>query len=64
MHQAEDLQVLNAGQYGSRTRRNATDPVFIEELQCEISRATRKPVVLTNYDATACYDQIVPNLGM
>ncbi|KAI2496876.1 hypothetical protein MHU86_17623 [Fragilaria crotonensis] len=28
------------------------------------SRATRKPVVLTNYDATACYDRIIPNLGM
>ena len=42
----------------------ATDPVFIEELQCEISRATRNPVILTNYDATACYDRIVPNLGM
>ena len=36
----------------------------MEELQCEISRATRKPLVLTNYDATACYDRIIPNLGM
>jgi hypothetical protein len=64
MHQAEDLHLLNEGQYGSRPQRNATDPVFIEELQYEISRATRKPVILTNYDATACYDRIVPNLGM
>jgi hypothetical protein len=64
MHQAEDLRTLNDGQYGSRSNRNATDPVFIEELQCEISRATRKPVILTNYDATACYDRIIPNLGM
>ena len=38
--------------------------MLIEELQCEISRASRKPVVLTNYDATACYDRIIPNLGM
>jgi hypothetical protein len=64
MHQAEDFQALNDGQYGSRANRCATDPVFIEELQCEISRATRKPVILTNYDATACYDRIIPNLGM
>ncbi|KAI2495792.1 hypothetical protein MHU86_18720 [Fragilaria crotonensis] len=42
MHQAEDLRVLNDGQYGSRAYRNATDPVFIEELQLEISRATRE----------------------
>ena len=64
MHHAEDFELLNDGQYGSRPRRCATDPVLIEELQCEISRATRKPVVLTNYDATACYDRIIPNLGM
>jgi hypothetical protein len=64
LHQAEDLKVLNEGQYGSRPNRNAADPVFIEELQCEISRATRKPIVFTNYDATACYDRIIPNLGM
>ena len=63
-HHAEDTRALNDGQYGSRPNRSATDPVFIEELQLEISRATRKPVVLTNYDATACYDRIIPNLGM
>ncbi len=64
MHQAEDLQLLNDGQFGSRPYRNATEPVFFEELQLEISRATRKPLILTNYDATACYDRIIPNLGM
>ena len=64
MHHAEDHRLLNDGQYGSRANRCATDPVLIEELQCEISRATRKPVILTNYDATACYDRIIPNLGM
>jgi hypothetical protein len=32
MHQAEALQVLNQGQYGSRSFRNATDPVLIKEL--------------------------------
>ena len=64
MYQAEAFAALNDGQYGSRPRRNATDPVFIEELQCEISRATRKPVALTNYDATACYDRIIPSIGM
>jgi hypothetical protein len=59
MHQAEDLRLLYEGQFGSRPFRNATEPVFIEELQLEISRATRKPVVLTNYDATACYTSCV-----
>ena len=61
---AEDHNLLNVGQYGSRSGKRATDPVLIEELQYEISRATRKPLLLTHYDATACYDRIVPNLGM
>lgn len=64
MHQAEDLRLLNDGQFGSRPFRNATESVFIEELQLEISQATRKPLVLTTYDVTACYDRIIPNLGM
>jgi hypothetical protein len=33
-------------------------------LQFEISRASRKTLIQTNYDATACYDRIVPNLAM
>lgn len=64
LYQAEALQELNAGQYGSRPRRNAVDPVLIEELQYEISRASRKMLIQTNYDATACYDRIIPNLAM
>ena len=64
LFQAEKKQLLNDGQYGSRPNRIAYDPVFIEELQLEISRLTRKTLIQTNYDATACYDRIVPNLGM
>ena len=64
LYQAEDLRELNAGQYGSRPRRNAFDPVLIEELQFEISRASRKMLIQTNYDATSCYDRIIPNLAM
>ena len=64
MDQAEDLRLLNEGQFGSRPYRNATEPVFIEELHFAISRATRKPLVLTNYDSMACYDRIIPNLAM
>lgn len=64
MYQAEALAALNDGQYGSRPQRNATDPVFIEELQCEISRATRRSVALINYDARACFDWIIQNKAM
>ncbi|KAI2497605.1 hypothetical protein MHU86_16911 [Fragilaria crotonensis] len=62
--QAEAYDQLNSGQYGSRPKRTAIDPVFLEELQLEMSRITRKTMILTNYDATACYDRIIPNLAM
>ena len=63
LYQSEALHQLNAGQYGSRPRRNAIDPVMLEELQFEISRMSRKSFIQTNYDATACYDRIIPNLA-
>ncbi|KAI2503136.1 hypothetical protein MHU86_11327 [Fragilaria crotonensis] len=63
MHVAEVSRWLNEGQFGSRKRRNAIDPVLVEELQYEISRATRRSVLLTNYDAASCYDRILPNLA-
>jgi exonuclease III len=64
LYQAEALKQLNDGQYGSRPARNAIDPVMIEELQFEISRISRRMMIQTNYDATACYDRIIPNLAM
>ena len=64
MQQAEMGSELNPGQFGSRKHKSAHDPVFLEELQLEMSRLTRKTLILTNYDATACYDRIIPNLAM
>ena len=64
MHGAGEASVLNDGQYGSRPLRQAQDPVLLEELQLVISRVTRKTLVLTNYDATSCYDRIIPSLVM
>ena len=63
LYKSEDLLHLNPGQYGSRPNRNAHDPIFIEEFQFEISRATRKSLVQINYNATSCYDRIIPNLA-
>jgi hypothetical protein len=64
LYQAEAFRELNDGRFGSRHRRNAVNPVFIEEMQFEISRASRKILVQTNYDATSCNDRIIPNLAM
>jgi hypothetical protein len=63
MHSAEDQKLLNEGQYGSRPHRNAHDPVFIEEMQFEICRASQKPLVKFDFDATSCYDRILPNMA-
>ncbi len=40
LYQAEAFRELNEGQHGSRPRRNAIDPVFLEEIQFEIARAS------------------------
>ena len=61
LNNAETLALLNDGQYGSRPNQNAIDPVFLEELQFKLFRLTRRT---TNYDATSCYDRIIPNLAM
>ena len=64
LYAAEDMRLLHNGQYSSRPLRMASDPVLIEQLQLDMSTVTRKTLVLTNYDATSCYDRIVPNLAM
>jgi hypothetical protein len=64
IHRAEELNLLNDGQYGSRTNRKAQDPVLLEELQFDLSRVTRKTLVQTSYDAASCYDRIPPSLAM
>ena len=64
LYQAEALRKLNTWQYGIRPHRNASNPVLIEELQFEISRASRKMLIQTNYDATVCYDRIISNLAV
>jgi hypothetical protein len=62
--QAEALKALSEGQYGSRPRRSAMDPVMLEEFQFEISRLSRRMPLQTNYDTMACYDRIIPNVAM
>ena len=64
MYRADEANVLNDGHYGSRPNRQAQEPVLLEELQFEMSRVSRKSLVLTNYDATSCYDRIVPAVAM
>jgi hypothetical protein len=53
IHSAADKKQLNNGQYG-RPERSPMEPVFIEEMENEISRASRKSLVKFDNDATSC----------
>ena len=63
LHQVEDSGILNPGTYGSRPRRTAITPPLIEDLQNEISRITRKPIIKFDNDATSCYDRMLVRVG-
>ena len=60
---ASNHSLLNDSQYGGVPGRDSVMPTIIEELQYEISRASKRPLVHKDYDATACYDRIIMNLG-
>jgi hypothetical protein len=64
LHRAEDKGLLNDGCYGSRPGREARTLVFMETMQMEISRCSRKPFLKFDNDATSCYDRIIPGTAM
>jgi hypothetical protein len=37
--------------------------VFIEEMQNEIARASRKPYIKQDFEATSCYDRVIPSMA-
>ena len=64
LHQAEDKGLINKGCYGSRPGKEARTLVFMEMMQMEISRSSRKPFIKFDNDATSCFDRIVPGTAM
>ena len=50
---------FNPGQYSGLPRHDEITPTIIEEFQYEISRASKRPLVHLDYDATACYNSII-----
>lgn len=59
----DEKNVLHPHQYGAVLGRNLVTPIILEELQFEISRASKRPLIHNDYDATACYDKIIMNLA-
>ena len=60
IHNSLDQDTLHPSQYGGLPGRESLIPVLIEEMQNEIARASRKPYIKQDFDATSCYDRIIP----
>ena len=53
-----DNDLVNPASYGTMTGGSSFDPVFVRELEYEMCRSTRRPLVHFDNDATSCYDRI------
>ena len=62
LHLAEDKKLLNTGTFGSRPNKSAITPVFLEELMLEVTRLTRKNLIMFDHDARSCYDRIIVSI--
>ena len=58
LHHICDNDLVNPACYGTMPGHSSLDPVFVRELEYEISRMTRRPLVHFDNDATSCYDRI------
>ena len=63
MHHAVDNDLLHPTQFGGMPGRDSITPVMITEMQNEIVRMTRTPLISIDFDATSCYDRIIPNIA-
>lgn len=55
--------LLHHGQYGGVPGRDSVTPTIIKELQYKITRASKRPLIHLDYDATACNDRTVLSLS-
>jgi hypothetical protein len=63
MRHAEHNHLLNEGQYGSRSGREASALNFLEALKNDIAHCSRKPLLNLDNDAVSCYDRIIVALA-
>ena len=63
VHHCIDHSLLNVGQFGGLPGRDAMTPVFLEELQWETTRASRRSLMRMDFDASSCYDRIIPSIA-
>jgi hypothetical protein len=63
VHHCIDNSLLNPGLFGGLPGRDAMTPVFLEELQWETTRASRRSLLRMDFDASSCYDHIIPSIA-
>jgi hypothetical protein len=64
IHHVTDNRLLSPWQCGGFPGREAHTPVLLEELlMWEITRTSRRPLLCMDFDASSCYDRIIPSLS-
>lgn len=58
LHRMCDSDMVNPSLYGGVPGKTTLDPVFIREMEYELCRLIRHPVVHFDNDAMSCYDRI------
>jgi hypothetical protein len=62
-HHGIDNHLFSPKQFDGSPGRDALTPVFLEDIQLEISRASNTTLCCTDFDATSCYDRIIPSIA-
>jgi hypothetical protein len=64
IHHAVDHNLLHTEQHGGVPGRDSLTVPFIEQMLREITRASRRPIIRTDFDATSCFDRrIIPSIA-
>jgi hypothetical protein len=63
IHHVNDNKLLSPWQCGGFPGREAHTPVLLEELTWEITRTSCRPLLWMDFDASSCYDRIIPSLS-
>ena len=58
LHRLCDEQLVNPSCYGGVPGKTTHDPVFIREMEYELCRLLRRPMIHFDNDAKSCYDRI------
>jgi Reverse transcriptase (RNA-dependent DNA polymerase) len=63
IHHGVDNNLLHPEQHGGVPGRDSLTVPFIEQMLWDITRASRQPIIRTDFDATSCFDRIIPSIA-